>query len=963
MFSLTQAVHKSKHLHVCSGSGHDHGVARRFRQRLRRAVRLLSGQRRRLIDLSPASATDLTLKDIAAATDELPEQVTDWAAQSQPENPPAWAADKGCWEKAKSAATQAGASDPFAFAAWWYIDHAGCAMKHARVRSGPRRCWSAVELKLGEDGALPTEFRLFRPGTNASRNGPCLFDAEAGQLVMAAYESHRRGPDGEVMDRPVIIDLEHLAVPGQAEELGVAAVPDLNPLDARGWANLELRDDGSLWAVDVTWTTDGARRLKEKTQRWISPSFWWEVLEDGQERVIEIESIGLTGKPATDGAYQLAAARSKGRRKMKLTEFLKRWKALSGAQRAMPAGDKLLQLLAIDMKTLQGVVKAMGGDPAGDITSLFATVRQFAEELKASVTGEPAPEPMPAEGGEGEGLLQAKTEDKDEDKEPMAAMRAATADLAKLRKDLDGLRGERDARIEADRVELCRQAVRTGALQPGQVWEKTDEKDQDDKPVCKPQAYLKAMTLDGIRALIKGGGGSFAPQLLSVAPRPPARDGVVATADEDIELSEYETQRLRATVDRVRAEAKLPPATDYHYTLALERYKDKRTQQLTFAQRQRQDMISRYGRKIEADMCLSTVTGTIIKDAPKLLSTPVKPIEQFGPASQRALEEFRLEYLDNLAAALDDWTTRIGDQLSSGAMDLSFPLHFQVTEYQERTAQTAATSTPQSADIKTQQREWDLAMQANLKRMMRGDFAYIRSWQQQGAQMARSRIKVRRKIVVEELEANPVWAVTKDKPNGLDTENFFTENALINPYKTSLGTWSNLSTTGRPLAPISVGADNLTAEKATFLEIPDWDGVDMGMTADEIMVPTNLGEYARLLLDVKEALIRGSLDGAGGGTMGTEPNEHKDSGVSWFVAPPLSKAGGLAANWYLVSMQIINTGKKPWVLCEGAEEEIREWGTDSDFYKNGPGDIKVQSCIELCIVLLYRHGIRRINGS
>lgn len=84
----------------------------------------------------PPGAEAITVADLLAR-DDLPPLVREWlelyAAQGEPfamaNNPPAWVADEACWEKAKRASDHAGASDPWAFAAWWYLDHAGCAQK------------------------------------------------------------------------------------------------------------------------------------------------------------------------------------------------------------------------------------------------------------------------------------------------------------------------------------------------------------------------------------------------------------------------------------------------------------------------------------------------------------------------------------------------------------------------------------------------------------------------------------------------------------------------------------------------------------------------------------------------------------------------------------------------------------------------------------------------------------------
>ena len=140
-----------------------------------------------------------------------------------------------------------------------------------------------VTLSL-EAGA--SEFRIFKEGANDTTKGVFLFDDAAARAVFSAYMKH---------NVDVMIDLEHLSLE--------PAAPNFNP-DALGWCKLELRG-GELWAVDVKWTSEGARRLAAKTQRYISPAFEVDA-ESG--RVMRLLNIALTAMPATDEATALVAA-------------------------------------------------------------------------------------------------------------------------------------------------------------------------------------------------------------------------------------------------------------------------------------------------------------------------------------------------------------------------------------------------------------------------------------------------------------------------------------------------------------------------------------------------------------------------------------------------------------------------------------------------------------------------------
>lgn len=137
----------------------------------------------------------------------------------------------------------------------------------------------------------PTEFKLFGWGVNDSSSGAVMLDRRGVASIF-----RRRGC------RDVMIDLEHLAL----EKKGPSDF-----FDARGWGKLEVRDDG-LYLVNVTWTPDGERRLKEKTQRYVSPAFY----VDEKNRVVELVNVALTALPASLHLPALVAASARSARKV-----------------------------------------------------------------------------------------------------------------------------------------------------------------------------------------------------------------------------------------------------------------------------------------------------------------------------------------------------------------------------------------------------------------------------------------------------------------------------------------------------------------------------------------------------------------------------------------------------------------------------------------------------------------------
>ena len=245
---------------------------------------------------------------------------------------------------------------------------------------------------------LPREFRLFRAGSNRTSKGTFLFDTEAARSVMAAYR--QAGTD-------VMIDLEHQSLSADA-----SARPD--SADARGWFKLELRN-GELWAVNVTWTPDGARRLSERTQRYISPTFLHDALPDGSKRVVELLNVALVAMPATHSPHELVAASRGGRPIASLvspiftapkrstvmvaarvaTPSAKRFYALA-RQAGQTPGAMLRNMVALALegkKSPQGKLALVASALGLPDDSSFELVMAALQELNAQLAPAPGTEP------------------------------------------------------------------------------------------------------------------------------------------------------------------------------------------------------------------------------------------------------------------------------------------------------------------------------------------------------------------------------------------------------------------------------------------------------------------------------------------------------------------------------------------------------------------------------------------
>lgn len=135
---------------------------------------------------------------------------------------------------------------------------------------------SSVRASAVAGAAVPEplkEFRVFAFGPNLTNHRPTYLTREGAASIARAYTG-----------RDVMIDLEHLSIDPGAE--------NYDP-DARGQAQLELRDDG-LYAVNVRWNEDGLARIAKGTQGYISP--YYDVTPSGV--ITWLTNMALTALPA-----------------------------------------------------------------------------------------------------------------------------------------------------------------------------------------------------------------------------------------------------------------------------------------------------------------------------------------------------------------------------------------------------------------------------------------------------------------------------------------------------------------------------------------------------------------------------------------------------------------------------------------------------------------------------------------
>lgn len=189
----------------------------------------------------------------------------------------------------------------------------------------------------------PKEFRIFKRGMNETSKGELLFDDKAAVIIMAEFKKRGR-------DYP--IDLEHLSIDQEN--------PAYDP-DARGWFKLALRN-GELWAVDVRWAPDGKQRLRNLTQRYVSPFI--EVEED-TGRVVSLFNVAICAAPATyDAPALVAASLHSGKKFVTLSVEATKMDDMKKVLAALGLGeDATLEDCLSSIKALQD---SEGGEGSGD---------------------------------------------------------------------------------------------------------------------------------------------------------------------------------------------------------------------------------------------------------------------------------------------------------------------------------------------------------------------------------------------------------------------------------------------------------------------------------------------------------------------------------------------------------------------------------------------------------------------
>lgn len=359
-------------------------------------------------------------------------------------------------------------------------------MKKKQKKAVARGTGSSVAcLALEVGGAPPSEFRLFVAGWNETENGRFLFDEDAAASVMAAYEQ---------WGVELAIDLDHAM-------LEPFAPPEPTARDARGWFRIELRA-GDLWAVNVRWTADGAARLTERRQRYVSPAFCF---DPESRRITKIVNCAITALPATHNTPALMAASARGD-EMDLATQIRQ------ARDAATAGDMAACIELLDAALASSELDVE--DPE--------VVASDSEQPKKPAKGAPKPQGENAHVAVTRLMRLTQTQSYGALVSEVERFRQSHLELERER---NVFASERAAMDRAERRRLYARLVVDAGWTPAQVWA--------DSTATDAKTFLSSLNLEGLRAYVEDAVKANPNKgMRPWAPRPPRKGARVGAGDE-----------------------------------------------------------------------------------------------------------------------------------------------------------------------------------------------------------------------------------------------------------------------------------------------------------------------------------------------------------------------------------------------------------------------------------------------
>lgn len=278
--------------------------------------------------------------------------------------------------------------------------------------------------------------------------------------------------------------------------------------------------------------------------------------------------------------------------------------------------------------------------------------------------------------------------------------------------------------------------------------------------------------------------------------------------------------------------------------------------------------------------------------------------------AQRALEEFSQDFAAALVQTpVEQWAQTIGAYKQSKALKTTYPIPVSAAGYMEFKGDVKYRSLFEKS-ISLSPKTWQDGVAALASVVEAPDFIGFGS---EPAAMAGAAMSLLNEIIATLLEANAVQL--------FDGKAFFAGDHPCNIFDASVGTFDNDITGAGTDSTIA----NLKLAKQYFRDIKAPNGKSLGLRMTHVMVPAELEEVWRDILD--RDMVLDSLTTAGTTGFGPLPNRHKGT-VKLVVSDELTNA----LQWYPLALN--KPGMLPWVVQDdGAPEEIIN-DKSSEMYKS-----------------------------
>jgi phage I-like protein len=147
-----------------------------------------------------------------------------------------------------------------------------------------------------EQAAGRAEIQILPEGHVQSQNGDLLVDTESIRSILDRFDRDRQA------GKETVIDYEH-------QSLGPEYMAGGGPVPAAGWIIALRHVPGRGIIATVEWTDKARETIRTREYRYCSPVVQ---LEKATRRVLWLDSVGLTNRPAIAGMERLAARERTG---------------------------------------------------------------------------------------------------------------------------------------------------------------------------------------------------------------------------------------------------------------------------------------------------------------------------------------------------------------------------------------------------------------------------------------------------------------------------------------------------------------------------------------------------------------------------------------------------------------------------------------------------------------------------